>query len=226
MRLSPEGTCTFYIVRHGQCQANAEGRFAGENESPLTELGKQQALDAAKVIAKLEEKPQTIVHSPLSRARDTAYAIAEALEIEKDGEHCIVEKGIREKHWGKLAGELGAEYDAIARANPPGGETFKKFFARSNPAICTQLQAHNEKGPVVFVAHGGTLLGVADMLGMVFPEDTAKNGGVYKFEVTLVPDKTRRGQKLACKVTELSVEQDTFIETPIPLTPKTASRHL
>ena len=34
---------TLYFVRHAESQANAEGRFAGQQDSPLTERGRRQA---------------------------------------------------------------------------------------------------------------------------------------------------------------------------------------
>ena len=57
-----------YFVRHGQCVANAEGVLAGRQDSPLTELGIEQAREEAVKIRNSELVFDMIVSSPLSRA--------------------------------------------------------------------------------------------------------------------------------------------------------------
>jgi probable phosphoglycerate mutase len=63
-----------YFVRHGQSQANVDRVFAGQSDTPLTSLGRQQAEQAgsqAKILG-----IDHIISSPLSRAHDTAKIIA------------------------------------------------------------------------------------------------------------------------------------------------------
>ena len=71
----------FYMIRHGQTEANAAQRMAGWLDSPLTDLGRQQADHARKKVEALEDKPQIIVHSQLSRARETAAIINANLNL-------------------------------------------------------------------------------------------------------------------------------------------------
>src|SRR3954449_6138701 len=82
---APDATLVF--VRHGESTFVAEGRFQGRSDSPLSALGERQA---ALVGARLAERdahtplpipagvPAAIWHSPLSRAAQTARAIADA----------------------------------------------------------------------------------------------------------------------------------------------------
>lgn len=59
----------FYMIRHGETEANAAQIMAGSMDTPLTENGITQAKEAAKIVEALNIKPQAIVHSHLSRAR-------------------------------------------------------------------------------------------------------------------------------------------------------------
>ena len=41
--MSKISTLTLYILRHGECEHNVEGRLASQDDSPLTENGREQA---------------------------------------------------------------------------------------------------------------------------------------------------------------------------------------
>ena len=73
-----------YLIRHGQTEWNLNMRLQGGKDSPLTELGRQQARAAA--VSLQQNPPALILTSPLGRARKTAEIIAKKLEIpiEKD----------------------------------------------------------------------------------------------------------------------------------------------
>ncbi len=66
-----------YFIRHGLSQLNVEGKVAGTTETPLTEIGKQQASAAGKNTKGLGI--EHIISSPLSRALDTAKLIAKEI---------------------------------------------------------------------------------------------------------------------------------------------------
>ena len=65
-----------YIVRHGQTASSARKAYSGRSDVPLTETGREQARAAGAQLA--EAGIDAIFSSPLSRARDTAQAIAGA----------------------------------------------------------------------------------------------------------------------------------------------------
>ena len=69
-----------YFVRHGESTWNVEGRFQGQLDAPLSDLGVRQAHAVAQRIAR-EAPPAAIVSSPLSRALRTAQIIGEACSI-------------------------------------------------------------------------------------------------------------------------------------------------
>lgn len=71
---------TYYLVRHGQTVWNTLGQTQGHGNSPLTELGIQQAKDLAEA---LKEYPIDIIYcSDLGRAVETAEIIGKELDIE------------------------------------------------------------------------------------------------------------------------------------------------
>ena len=71
-----------YIVRHGQCEWNALHKVCGSTDSPLTEIGRAQAIETAALIAEMtKDHPiDLIIASPLSRALDTGKAIQKIID--------------------------------------------------------------------------------------------------------------------------------------------------
>ena len=53
------------MIRHGQTEANEKRIMAGNTETALTKLGRQQADKARRIIEQLEIKPVAIFHSHL-----------------------------------------------------------------------------------------------------------------------------------------------------------------
>ena len=65
------------VVRHGQSVWNAEGRWQGRADPPLTPLGEQQAADAALHVGPIDE----VWSSDLQRAHRTAEIVAAHLGL-------------------------------------------------------------------------------------------------------------------------------------------------
>src|SRR6185295_17375973 len=85
----PEGlNAVLAFVRHGESEWVREGRFQGQGDAPLSELGRRQALLTARRIGRRARRPAlplpagppaAIVHSPLSRAAETATLIGRSV---------------------------------------------------------------------------------------------------------------------------------------------------
>ena len=69
---------TLYFTRHGETVWNVENKICGMTDSPLTERGRQQARELGEAVKASGVHIDEILYSPLSRAADTAMAIAEA----------------------------------------------------------------------------------------------------------------------------------------------------
>lgn len=160
----------FYFLRHGQTGRNAQRIFQDVDE-PLSELGLQQAARAAELLA--GEPIRTIVCSDARRARDTANAVGAALKLQP-----IPQAALRERNFGALIGTSSANIDWACE--PEGGETLAQFVTRKRAALDAALQ--QEPGPVLVVAHGGTLYALAALLGVPIDFELLGNAQPLRFE--------------------------------------------
>lgn len=165
------------MLRHGQTAYNAGSRMQGQLDTDLSELGREQAVAAAEVLAK--RQPLVVVSSDLRRALDTAVCLGE-----RAGLPVLVDARLRETHLGEWQGMTHLEVDAIApgarlawrensRWAPPGGESRVDVAERSMPLVAELLAGQQEWGidgpdrPVVLVAHGGLIAALtAALLGL------------------------------------------------------------
>jgi probable phosphoglycerate mutase len=91
------GFCTFYIVRHGQAELNHDDIVMGQINSPLTDLGKQQAKALAATFQKI--RFDAVLVSDLTRAFDTACIITNS-----NGVDFHIDSRLRERSFGSLEG--------------------------------------------------------------------------------------------------------------------------
>lgn len=64
-----------FLVRHGETEWNASGRFQGKLDSSLTENGKRQANAIGAKLATVAPRAKRMIVSPLGRTRQTASII-------------------------------------------------------------------------------------------------------------------------------------------------------
>jgi broad specificity phosphatase PhoE len=152
---------TLVFLRHGQSEWLAEGRFQGRSETPLSPLGRRQAALAGARLAAPDAPPRlpipagepvAIVHSPLSRTRETAEAVAAAIiEAGRPAPSLRSEPGLAEIAQGAWEGLFQREVEerypveiAGWRRDPvavqaPGGETLHEVDARVRAALTRVL---------------------------------------------------------------------------------------
>ena len=157
-------THRYYLVRHGVTEWNRSMRFQGHTDIPLNVEGQAQALQIGARIAALPEPPVAVYSSDLSRARDTAEAIAAPLGLAVNTtpdlrETCLGEwEGLnREEIEARGEGKRLTGYIRDSLTNrPPGSETLESVYERMNRAW-DEIRANAPPGPVVIVGHGGSL---------------------------------------------------------------------
>ena len=90
------------LIRHGQSLWNAENRFTGWVDSPLSERGIQEAIKAGKLIKEFNIDIEEAFTSFLSRAIDTLNFLLKEL----DKNNLIINKTwyLNERHYGSLTG--------------------------------------------------------------------------------------------------------------------------
>jgi broad specificity phosphatase PhoE len=157
---------TLVLVRHGETEYIAEGRFQGRAETRLTATGLRQVALAGGRLAAISPAvglaplplpagpPREIAHSPLRRTTETAEAIAAAFTAaDRPAPPLRPEPGLFEIGQGEWEGIHGAEVErrwadrlAAWRKDPtsawaPGGESLAVVDGRVRPAIRAILDA-------------------------------------------------------------------------------------
>lgn len=144
------------LVRHGESEWNAVGRWQGWADPPLSELGRRQAAVAARAVGAVD----AVVSSDLQRAHETASIIAGELGIGP----VVVDAALRERDAGDWTGltrtqiEEGWPGFLASGDRPPGYEGDDAILGRALPALLA-LEAAGEA--VLVVTHGG-LIGTVD----------------------------------------------------------------
>jgi probable phosphoglycerate mutase len=169
------------LLRHGETTWNAERRWQGWADAPLSDLGRRQAVDAAAHLASFGFT--RACSSDLTRARDTARLIADALGL--PGE-VVVEPALRERHVGVFSGktmdEILSEYaecfdpDTKRLLTVPDGESDDDLFARTVPGLLALAERFAEERLLV-VSHGGVIRTIERHLGIDPGASTPNLGG-------------------------------------------------
>ncbi|CAN5708662.1 hypothetical protein BH10ACT1_BH10ACT1_39680 [soil metagenome] len=213
-RLSP--MTRILLVRHGESIWNADGRWQGQADPPLTERGRQQAVDASAAIGTVD----AIFTSDLERAADTGAIIARMLGL--DG--VATEPRLRERDAGSLSGLTRPEiYEAFPGLLPddPGGyrpdhdgeprwpddwEPDSELWERVEIALLA-IGRFVPDGEVVAVTHGGVIYAVERHLGQPGRGRLSNLDAVW---VEVVEDRFRLGERLALvdPATTLAIEAD------------------
>jgi broad specificity phosphatase PhoE len=181
------------LIRHGQSEWNADGRWQGQADPPLTDLGRHQAAHAARNLGTVD----AVVASDLQRASETALIIGEALGVGP----VVLDPGLRERDAGEWSGLTRAEIErdwpgyldspsgdrhaAFAgdptqqpkaqRRRPPSWEPDEALVDRVTEAL-GRVHDLVPDGEVIVVTHGGVVYALEGRLGSPF-ERLANLGG-------------------------------------------------
>lgn len=172
-----------YLIRHARSAWNAEGRWQGQADPILDDVGHAQAAALAHF---LRREPLIAVYSsPQQRARQTAEVVA--------AEHGLAvrfDDRLKERDVGAWSGlteaEVRARYPEQFRPDwwvlgPPGGEGQAALQARTLAAWHEILAAHPE-ATVAIVSHGGSLnAGLAGLIGLPFGQPVSFRFGNATF---------------------------------------------
>lgn len=119
-----------YLLRHGQTEFNVKKLVQGRCDSPLTDLGRQQAGMAAAWLKAHGVVPDKVVSSPLGRAMATASLVAtELLGADADVEPC---EGIIERCYGTFEED---PHDALPTDVWDPGEDLIPFGGEGSQAL-------------------------------------------------------------------------------------------
>jgi probable phosphoglycerate mutase len=187
------------LIRHGQTMWNVERRMQGRLESGLTELGRRQARAMAGLVRDLvrrEAGDWRLLSSPLSRAHDTAKAVAEATGLPIELDERLAEQAFGE--WeGRLRDEVAVDHPELFSTPAwlfaaPGGETYDETLARATSFLADLdpephrrviAVSHGITGRLIRAAYAG--LGRDQVLQMAVPQDAVfrlQNGQIDRLD--------------------------------------------
>jgi len=154
---------TLLLLRHGQTEMSAGGRYSGRGDVTLTEHGAGQAGAAAARIARMEcvtasAEAVPIIASPLMRTVQTAQAVADAIGGRVETHQGLIETDFGE--WEGITFAEAAERDPIlhgqwlgdASVPAPGGESFDSVHRRVRKARDEIIARHGDS-TVIVVSH-------------------------------------------------------------------------
>lgn len=156
---------TVYLLRHGLTEYNAQKRYQGQRDIPLSAEGLAQ-LRAAEDIA-----PKTVYVTPLRRTAQTAAVMFPHAKQ-------VVVRDLQEMCFGSFEGrtyfdmERDPEYlawiEAYCESKCPDGERKEEFSDRVCAAFSALLDKALDAGEelLVIVAHGGTQMAVMERYGI------------------------------------------------------------
>jgi len=175
---------TIYLLRHGETVWNCLGRFQGQQDSPLTPRGVEQADHVACLLHNALQRDNQLFRmqiSPLGRVRQTAERIQEKVPLPSVDDERLVE--VTTGSWdGMTRFEIDNEFpghldgsdafDWYFRA--PDGESFDNACKRAMSWIA------DVQHPTIAISHGlfgrilrGVFLGLSkqEMLALPVPQD-------------------------------------------------------
>src|SRR2546423_2996570 len=149
------------LIRHGQSEGNAEGRFGGHTDTPLSSRGRKQAEATARALA--SEKFDAIYSSDLPRAIETATPLVKLVGVELEATEALRERsvGVMEGLTFEEAAEQHPEqYQALLRRDFEhvilGGESYRQMLDRAAAKLDHAIEQHRG-GRICVFTHTGTI---------------------------------------------------------------------
>ena len=169
-----------YLLRHGRTEYNAQKRYQGQRNIPLSAEGLAQLRQA-------DFCPEVVYVTPLQRTSQTARVLFPGAKL-------VPVEGLKEMNFGRFEGktfvhvEQDPEYLEWVRENEtsphPDGERHSDFCSR----VCTAFADLADKAlaegqeRLVILAHGGTQMAVMERFALPrrsFQEWCGPNAGGY-----------------------------------------------
>jgi broad specificity phosphatase PhoE len=182
------------LIRHGQSQGNAEGRFGGHTDTPLSSRGRKQAEATASALA--SETFNAIYASDLPRAIETAGPLARVVSAEIEPTEAFRERsvGVMEGLTFEEAAEQHPEqYQALLRRDFEhvllGGESYRQTLDRASRKLDEAIDEHRG-GRIAIFTHTGTICILAlHLMGALDAPDlkpvwiATANCGISRFDL-------------------------------------------
>ena len=179
-----------YLLRHGQTAYNAEKRYQGQRDIPLSPEGMAK-------LRRADFEPAVVYVTPLQRTSQTAHILfpnAKLVPVDELKEMCF--GSFEGRHFVEV--EHDPEYlewvEANSKAEHPDGERKQDFCGRVCKAFSELVDKAlaDGKEQLVILAHGGTQMAVMERFALphkTFHEWCGPNAGGYLLNADEWPEK-------------------------------------
>jgi 2,3-bisphosphoglycerate-dependent phosphoglycerate mutase len=158
------------LIRHGQSQGNAEGRFGGHTDTPLSARGRRQAEATAKALD--SEKFSAIYSSDLLRAIETASPLAKLTGVPLETTDALRERSVgvmegltfeeaAEKYPEQYAALLHRDFEHVLL----GGESYRQTLDRASKKLDEAIEKHKGGRIAVFTHTGAICILILHLMG-------------------------------------------------------------
>ncbi|MFN3719600.1 MAG: histidine phosphatase family protein [Rhizobium rhizophilum] len=172
-----------YMIRHGQTDWNAEGRMQGQKDIGLNDIGRQQATENGRKLAKIlgaRAGDFDFVSSPLGRTRDTMERVRAAMGLQPHAYR--LDDRLKEVSFGDWEGSTLPELAQISpervaeRARQKWGFIPPGEDAESYEILSWRIGAwlQSVEGPTVCVSHGGVIRTCFRLIGDVNEDEACE----------------------------------------------------
>ena len=165
---------TLLLVRHGQTPYNAENRYQGQRDVPLSEAGRAQAVRLGARLgaiwaaqgdgaSRFPGFPAAVYASDLRRASETADLIVAEMSAASESAAALLTihslPALRERDFGAWEGltieEIRARFPG--ETEPRDAEPWTAVWERMNGALAAIYASHQADEVALVVGHGGSL---------------------------------------------------------------------
>ena len=160
-----DGMMKLYVVRHGETVANILKKVSGDEESPLTNKGRNQAKELSEKLKNINF--DYVFASPLTRAYETATLITDT--------NVTVDDGLLERDYALNEGKLMVDTDPkeiwnyYLNSDSNGVERVKDLFTRVRDYLEYLYSKYPDK-TILLVTHSGVARAIYYIINGI-PED-------------------------------------------------------
>ncbi len=182
------------LIRHGQSQGNAEGRFGGHTDTPLSARGRRQAAATAKALA--GEKFAAIYSSDLPRAIETAAPLAKLTGVDLETTDALRERSVGVMEgltFEEAAEQYPEQYQALLHRDfehvLEGGESYRQTLDRASRKLDEAIEKHRGGRIAVFTHTGAICILALHLMGALDAPDlkpvwiATANCGIARFDL-------------------------------------------
>jgi broad specificity phosphatase PhoE len=182
------------LVRHGQSRGNAEGRFGGHTDTPLSARGRRQAEATAKALA--SEKFTAIYSSDLKRAVETASPLARLTRAPLEAADAFRERSVGVMEgltFEEAAAQYPEQYAALLHRDFEhvllGGESYRQTLDRASKKLDEAIEKHKGGRIAVFTHTGAICILILHLMGALDSPElkpvwiATSNCGISRFDL-------------------------------------------